>query len=73
MNPDIKTKVKLPSFNWDKILVRSAIAMAIVTGIALITRARSMIIAAEIIDIGLILFLLGLGAFAVIAKSNDKS
>ena len=76
MNPDIKTKVKLPTFNWDKILVRSAIAMGVVTGIALISRARGAIIAAEVIDVGVILMLLSLGTYAIIArsiKSDDTS
>ena len=69
MNPDIKTEVKLPTINWDKILKYSAISIVVVTAIAFISRARSILIVAEIIDVSIILFLIGLGTFALIAKS----
>ena len=50
--------------------------MGVVTGIALISRARGAIIAAEVIDVGVILMLLSLGTYAIIArsiKSDDTS
>ena len=73
MNPDIKTEVKLPKFNWDKILIRSALLMAIVTIVSFVSRWRSLVLVAEVVDVVVVLFLLGLGTFALIAKSCEKS
>ena len=72
MNPDLKTPVKLPTFNWDAILKRSALLMVIVTCIALLSRARTLLALAELFDVGVILVLLGLGTYALIARSVSK-
>lgn len=73
MNPDLKSPVKLPCFNWDRILKRSAFLVVIVTTIALLSRARTLIALAELFDIAIILGLVVLGGYALIARSLTKS
>lgn len=72
MNPDLKTPLDLPPVNWDKVLIRSAALMLIVTVIAFATRARTLIRVAEVIDIAVILGLLGFIAYAIIARYARK-
>ncbi len=68
MNPDLKTPLNLPEPNWDRILKWSAVAVVAVTGFALLSRARTFIVLAEVVDVLIVLGLLGLAAYAIIAR-----
>lgn len=69
MSSNLKKEVILPNINWDKILVRSALLMAIVTILGFASRWKTILIAAEFIDVAVIVGLLVLAAFALIVKS----
>jgi hypothetical protein len=69
---DINTQIKTPKFNWDKILIRAALFMLAFTGIALVSRWRTFMVMAEIVDIVIILGLLCLAAYALVAKSDNS-
>ncbi|MEO7701732.1 MAG: hypothetical protein ABIZ04_21105 [Opitutus sp.] len=62
-----------PPVNWDRVLQWSAAAIVVVTVLGIISRRRSLLIAAELIDFLIIVALFGLAIFALIAKSNKKT
>lgn len=68
--------VKLPATNWDRWLPRIAIAMALVFFAALVTRSRTLIVAAGFLDVLVILGLLGIGTYGLLKRYStpkDKS
>ena len=72
MNPHFKDKVDVPRINWDRVLIWSAVGIFIVTAIGLVSRRRSLLIAAELIDFVVITALILLAAYAFFAKSNNN-
>ena len=75
MNPPSEQKppASIPAVNWDRVLKWCAIAITLVTVFGIISRRRSFLVAAELIDFLIVAGLLGLAAFALVAKSNQKS
>jgi len=69
---NLKTPVKLP-INWNKVLIVSAIAFAASFVIALMTRARAMIVGIEVLDFCVLIGLLALGTYALIKRYGDDS
>ncbi len=73
MNP-LKSKfsdpVKTGEINWDKILKYSTLVMVIVTTFGVVSRARSVLIVAELVDMLVILFLIVLVGFSLIARNK---
>lgn len=71
MSPnDLRQPLHLPPVNWNKILIWSASAMGIVTLFALLSRARTFLILAQILDVTLILGLLAVATYALIRSSQ---
>ena len=73
MKPDLFRPVPVSPINWDRVLLWSAIAIVVVTVIGLVSRRRTLLIAAELIDFVIIVGLLSLAVYALIAKSKQKS
>ncbi len=65
---DHKDPVNLPPVDWNKWLPRIAIAMAVVFVVALISRARAMMIGAGVLDVGILLALLAVGTYGVLRR-----
>ena len=59
--------------NWDRVLQWSAAGIVVVTILGIASRRRSLLIAAELIDILIIVGLFGLASVALIAKSNKTT
>lgn len=72
MNPQLNDNVNLPQPNWDKVLKWAAATAVVVTAFAFISRARSFILLAEVVDVAIILGLLGIAAYALIARYTSK-
>lgn len=72
MNPRLDQPLDIPKPDWDRLLKRTAIAMVIVTGIAIATRARSLIILAEVLDVVAILGLLAFATYGLIVRYATK-
>lgn len=66
----INDPVKLPPANWEKIFTNSAYALVIITILAIIARARSLVVVFGVLDVICIICLLLIMLFAYIAKYN---
>lgn len=70
---DTKTPLKFPKFNWDKILVRIAMALCVTFVLALVLRIRAILIAIEVIDTVLVLALLACAFFAIVQRFSKPA
>lgn len=69
---DTNDQIKLPKFRWERVLVLTLIWLGIFMLIALITRSRTMMIAAQILDVIVVLALIGFTGYAFLKAYAKK-